>query len=218
MKAWHFAVAATLVGVAWFGSHAARTTGEPARAAPRTRIALVNMTYVMKYYPKFAAYQNELKKVLEPFQVTDKDLRAKADKIAKEVNDPSTPANDREKLSEELKKIKHAIEENSQEAKTILSKRGDEHMTALYMAVVSAASRYARAHDFELVLHYNDVITREDFQSPANIGRKLQNGALTPLYAAPGLDISKEVVENLIKAGGREAPSGGDDVPVEKKE
>jgi Skp family chaperone for outer membrane proteins len=212
MKAWHVALAAVLVTLAWFGSHVPRTTGEPPRAGPRTRIALVNMTYVMKYSHKFTTYQNEMKKLLEPFQEKDKSLRAKAEKAAREMAVPGTPANDREKLSEEVKKIQQAMQENNREARAVLSKRSDEQMTTLYTDVANAAARYARAHDFELVLHYNEGVSIAERHDPTNIGRKLQNGALTPLYAVSGLDVSKAIVEELNKA-----PGGAEDEPVEKR-
>jgi Skp family chaperone for outer membrane proteins len=177
---------------------AQQSGGAPAAPSPpRTRIALLNMTYVMKYYAKFKSYQDELKQILQPFQDKDKALRAQADAIVKESSATGKSAADVEKLQKDLKDVKRAIEDNDQAARVLLGKRSDEQMKVLYLDVVDAASRYARAHDFELVLHYNDAVTREDFLSPANIGRKLQNGALMPLYAVQGLDISREVVENL---------------------
>jgi Skp family chaperone for outer membrane proteins len=175
----------------------------PAAATPTTRIALLNMTYVMKWYGKFTTYQNELKQLLQPAQDKDKGLRAQADQLMKEVAKPGTTQADQEKMQKDLKEIKRAIEDNDLAARALLTKRSDEQMKVLYLDVVEAASRYARAHNFELVLHYNDAITREDFLGPANIGRKLQNGALMPLYAVQGLDISKEVVENLNYAMGQ---------------
>jgi Skp family chaperone for outer membrane proteins len=216
-----FIVAAGLLalGAAIYAGRCAAQSGgaAPTTPAPRTRIALLNMTYVMKYYPKFNAYQNELKQTLQPFQEKDKGLRAQAEQIAKEMNMPGKDQAALEKLAKDLKDIKRGIEDNDQAARVVLSKRSDEQMKVLYLDVVDAASRYARAHDFELVLHYNDAVTREDFLSPGNIGRKLQNGALTPLYAVPGLDISKEVVENLMTAMGSTtngaAPGGAPAAP-----
>jgi Skp family chaperone for outer membrane proteins len=180
------------------GRLTAQTGGSaPAAPAPRTRIALLNMTYVMKWYGKFKTYQDELKQLLQPAQDKDKSLRAQAEQIAKDMALPGKTNDEITKMQKDLREIKRAIEDNDQSARLLLTKRSDEQMKVLYLDVVDAASRYARAHDFELVLHYNDAVTKEDFYSPANIGRKLQNGALMPLYAVQGLDISKEVVENL---------------------
>jgi Skp family chaperone for outer membrane proteins len=188
----------------------------PATPAARTRIALLNMTYVMKWYNKFKTYQEELKQTMLPYTEKDKGLRAQADAIVKEMKKPDKQGQtaELEKMAKDLKDIKRNIEDNEQAANVILSKRGDEQLKTLYFDVMDAASRYARAHDFELVLHYNDATTREEFVSSGNIGRKLQNGALMPLYAVQGLDISREVVENLNAAMGTaatspSAPAGG---------
>ncbi len=190
--------------------------GAPAAAAPapRTRIALLNLTYVIKNYQKFVTFQDEMKKAIEPFQKVDRDKKALAETLAKEAQDPKTPETRREDLARQLKAIQREVQDNNDAAKQFLGKKGDEQMKILYLDIMDAAQRYARAHDFELVLHYNDATTREDFLSPQNIARKLQAGALMPLYAVAGLDISKEVVEALnyplrgqVPAGG--APGGG---------
>src|SRR5262249_46507016 len=70
-------------------------------------------------------------------------------------------------------------------------------MQVLYGDVQAAARRYAQAHDLDLVLHYNDAVDARDYWSGANLARKMQAGALMPLYAAPGMDISKEVIAAL---------------------
>ena len=61
-----------------------------------------------------------------------------------------------------------------------------------------AVTRYARANNIELCLHYNDGVGRDDF-SPAIFPRKLANGACQPMYIAPGMDISGSHHEMLNK-------------------
>src|SRR6185437_14226636 len=71
---------------------------KPAKAAktemPRTRIAIVNLTFVIKNYDKYKTFQEDLKKAVEPFQERERKLRAKADKL-KQRKQSSTilPAN-----------------------------------------------------------------------------------------------------------------------------
>ena len=83
------------------------------------------------------------------------------------------------------------------EAKMKLGKRSDDEMKILFMDVYDAAQRYAASHDFELVLHYNDAVTEADFLSAQNIARKLNTGALMPLYYQRSMDISMDVVRML---------------------
>ena len=65
-----------------------------------------------------------------------------------------------------------------------------------------------RLANFELVLHYNDALTNEDYWSPANIMRKMQAGACMPLYAMPGMDISGPIVQTLNASYRPAAPVG----------
>ena len=179
-------------------------------AAPRTRIGLLNLTYVIKNYTKYVNFQEEIKKIVQPFQGTDAALRKEGEELAK-LRSPSTPADKLAEIDRKLKDLQRKIEDNNAEAKLVLGRKTDDEMKILYMDVQEAAQRYAVSHEFDLVLHYNDAVTKEDYFSPMNISRKVQTGALMPLYAAPGLDISTEVVNmlnyNLRPAGAGAAPA-----------
>jgi Skp family chaperone for outer membrane proteins len=189
------------------------TGGTPAPAAapvPRTRIALVNLTYVLKKYEKFASYQKEMQHLLDPMQKIDRDKKAALELLTREAQDPKTEEPKRTDLAAQIKSIQRDIEDNAAAAKALVQKKGAEQMKILYQDVMDAAQRLARAHDFEMVLHYNDATTKEDFWSAPNIGRKLQAGALMPMYAVAGLDISMEVVEALnFPRGGQPAGAPG---------
>jgi Skp family chaperone for outer membrane proteins len=173
----------------------------------RTRVALLNITYVIKYYYKYKTYQDELKTALEPFQKKDAGLKKQAEEVAKQLQDATTPADRRERLEKKLKKLQRELEDNSNDAKQKANRRTEEQMKIIYTDVEDAAQRYARAHDFDLVLHYTDAVTKEESYSGQSIARKLQVGALMPLYAAPGMDISKDLVATL----NAKAPARGEE-------
>jgi Skp family chaperone for outer membrane proteins len=181
----------------------------PARpaAAPRTRIGLLNLTYVIKNYAKYVNFQEEIKKIVQPFQGTDAQLRKEGEELVKQKV-PGTPADKAAEIDRKLKDLQRKIEDNNAEAKLVLGRKTDDEMKILYMDVQEAAQRYAVSHEFDLVLHYNDAVTKEDYFSPMNISRKVQPGALMPLYAAPGLDISTEVV-NMLNYNLRPAAGAG---------
>lgn len=208
------------------------------KPAPRTRIGLFNLAYVVKNYDKYNQFQEETKVIIEPFQKRDAKLRARLEQLreqwptskqasthltpppqlsmpsyltplktkkkstkdspiqratAEEVDEDRKP----EDLEEEAKKIQRALEENSMEAKRKLGKRSEEELRVLFLDVYAAAQRYASTHDLDLVMHYNDAITKEDYFSTQNIARKLQNGALVPIYSSMGIDITQELAESL---------------------
>jgi len=176
---------------------AAATQSAPAR----TRIALLNLTYVIKNYEKYKHFQDEIKGIVEPFQTKDKNLRLQLEELHKKVEaNPSL----REELERQAKDIQRKLEDNNMEAKIQLGKRSDDEMKILFMDVYEAAQRYAASHDFELVLHYNDAVTKEDFFGARNIARKLNTGALMPMYWSPSMDISQAVADMLnynVRAG-----------------
>lgn len=176
-------------------------------ATVKTRVGLLNLTYVIKNYNKFKNFQEELKKTMEPFQAKDTSLKAEGDKIAKDAQTPNTTAEKREQIERKLKDIQRAIEDNKVEAQKILVKKNEEQLKIVYMDVRSVVDRYAQAHGFEMVLHYNDAVTQDEYWSPQNILRKMQAGALMPMYIANGLDISANIVSTLNSAAGGAAPA-----------
>ncbi len=175
-------------------------------APPRTRIAFLNLTYVIKNYSKYQQFQIEIKGIVEPYQKRDAELRSQLEEVRKQAENPSiVPAKGedrdenekKEELDEKAKKIQRELEENAAKIKKMLGKRSDKEMKDMYSDVMEATQRYANSHDLDLVLHYNDAVTHEDFLSAQNIARKLNTGALMPLYWNPSMDISQDLVAIL---------------------
>jgi Skp family chaperone for outer membrane proteins len=195
------------LGVLWYvgplSGQAQTQSNQPAAAATpaRTRIALLNLTYVIKNYVKYQNFQNEIKGIVEPYQKKDADLRQQLESLRKKAEEAaanrSTPSTQRDELERQAKDIQRQLEDNGAEIKLKLGKRSDDEMRTLFMDVYDAAQHYASSHDFELVLHYNDAITKDDFLSAQNIARKLNTGALMPLYSLPSMDISMDLVKVL---------------------
>jgi hypothetical protein len=65
------------------------------------------------------------------------------------------------------------------------------------MDVRAVVERTAQAYGFDMVLHFNDAVTKDEYWSAPNIARKMQAGALMPMYYAGSLDISQTVVTTL---------------------
>ena len=193
---------------------------QPAQAAaapPRTRIALLNLTFVIKNYEKYKHFQSDLKAVMAPFMGTEENLRQEAETLRKTYEEAAKKGQPipQAEYERKVKDLQRRKEDNDAEAKMMIGKKSDEEMKILYLDVVRAAQGYAASHDFDLVLHYNDATSPEDYLSVQNIARKLNAGALMPLYAAAGMDISQNVVELLnynlrpTTQGGAPAPTAG---------
>jgi Skp family chaperone for outer membrane proteins len=202
----------TALGVAiYLGSHlSAQTTGTaPTAAAPRTRIALLNLAYVIKSYKKWETFQGEFKTLYQGYEAQVNSKKGQAEALAKEINDPKTPQTAKEAKEKEIKKLQREVEDIQNDAKQALAKKSDDQMVLIYKEVRDVATRYAYSHNFDMVLHYNDATTQADFDSPMNIARKMNAGALMPLYVANGMDISMDVVNALNAAYANAAPRPG---------
>jgi Skp family chaperone for outer membrane proteins len=176
------------------------------KPAPRTRIGVLNLTFVIKHYDKYKHYLEEIKEIVGPFQERDKKLRAQIEKLkAQAENSSVVPAKGEEgdeksrkkELEKKAKEIQRELEDNSAEVKLKVGKRSDEAMKTLFQDVQEAVARYASDHGLDLVMHYNDAITEADYLSAKNIARKLNLGGLTPLYYGSGIDITTDIVTDL---------------------
>jgi Skp family chaperone for outer membrane proteins len=184
----------------------ARSRHETGRAAsppilavkPKTKVAVVNLGDVLKNYDKFKTFQKDLPAAIVPFQAKDAAFKAEGEKLAKELNDNQTPAARRLQLENRIEELKKAIEENKDAAQKDLVKLQESHTIILYKDIETASRRYAMDHDIELVLHYNKTVNPQDYWDPQSIPRrKVNKDALQPLYMAPGIDISKEILAAL---------------------
>jgi Skp family chaperone for outer membrane proteins len=207
-----------LSGAIYLGSTLFAQQGSPPPAqqpaavpAPQTKIALINLNYVVKNYAKFIAFQGQMKEALTVYQEKDKQIATQMEAKTKELQAPSLPQAAKDKLDVELMNLKHAREDNSAAGKKVLADKSDAGMVTLYIEVANAAKLYATARGIELVMHYNDALDQSEMWSAPNIARKLQAGACIPLYFQPGMDISTQVVQMLnqsYQAGLHPAPAG----------
>jgi RNA polymerase sigma factor (sigma-70 family) len=214
-------VLATLAGLGfgvWGGRPATADTPElrqkdaarPA-AEPKTRIALLNLSYVIKHCDEFKALQESVKKQVTFFQEREKASRARIETWNRELAAAGLAPFKRDGLEMDIKSEQRKLQDDQEEARRKLAKLSDDHTVVLYKKVREAAARYARAHDFDLVLHFNDASPDEqDFFSPQNVTRKLQAGTCMPLYWKGETDISKAVVDALNAAYHTTAAPGGD--------
>src|SRR5262249_25095506 len=149
---------------------------------PRTRIALINLAYVIKNYKKTETFQSEIKAEIKSFEGRAQAKQTQLEQLAKHASDPAVPTQQREADSAEITKLKREIEDLQNETKKLLGKKNDEQMVILYREIQDAAQRYAVAHNYDLVLHYIDAVTQADYYSPGAIARKLQSSACMPMY------------------------------------
>jgi Skp family chaperone for outer membrane proteins len=192
--------ALTLAGRPWSDTSDARPPAKPAAegaAVPKTKVALINFGHVVRNYEKHKTFQKELRTTIARLQAKNDALRLEAEKLSKETVDAETTPERRKHIEKRLKEMTRAMKHDASAFREAINKKQGEQLKVIYKDVQAAAQRYAKDHGIELVLHYTDAVAPDELDSPDNVARKLQAGACLPLYAAPGVDVSKEILAAL---------------------
>ncbi len=195
------------VGSLWAQSTAPSVPAKP--AAARTKIALLNLTYVISYYHKYQAYKEEMKTIAKPFEDQIKGKQAELEAFRKEATTPGTATARVEELTKQAKVLQREMEDISNDAKTKLAKKAEGQMVELYREVQDAARRYAASHDFDMVLQYNEPIEKDAYYTAQNVERKMGAGALIPMHYSNENEISYEVMNTLNAAYRPGSPAAG---------
>ncbi len=166
-------------------------------AAPDTRIRLINLTYVISNCHKYKAYKEEMKAEAQPYYDRIRELQGQVEALKKEAAGTNVPAPRRAEIDKTMIQLQADIQTANLDAKTLLGGKASDQMVSLYKEVQSACTRYAKAHDLDMVLQYNEPLDQKEYFSPANVERKMGAGALLPLYFSKGMEINEEILEIL---------------------
>jgi RNA polymerase sigma factor (sigma-70 family) len=179
-------------------------------AGAPTRIALLNLSYVLKHCDEYKGVQEAIQKQVKFYQDRAQASRAKIDEWTKLLaGPPGLIGLKRDMIERDIQMEQRRMEDDQAEARRALAQVSDAQTVALYQKVRDMAARYAKAHNIDLVLHYSDAAPDDpDYDSPMNVGHKMQAGVCLPLYGKPDMDISKAVVLALNAAYHAQVPPG----------
>jgi Skp family chaperone for outer membrane proteins len=173
---------------------------KPAPASPRTRIAIFNLSHVIENYGRFkdfleetkkdiASYDEQLKPLVEKYEKYSKELAA-----TKQVDDSKKDA-----IKEEMKKVERDIKDLREKGQEAVVKKEAYQFKMIYKDVEDTVAKYAKAYGIELVMHYNDF-TGEKKETPQNARNKFGYAPLFPVYSAPGIDVTNDILTSLNNA------------------
>jgi Skp family chaperone for outer membrane proteins len=205
--------AATLALAVYVGSQLWAQTGgvRPASgttAAPRTKVGIFNMKWVVTNWSRYKNFQEELKQAFEQYKKKVDNQTAALEGLKKSVETITDPVA-REAKIKEIKAAERALQDLKEEAQTAVVKKEADGVVNLYSEVAQVVSQYAQSNDLELVLHYSDGINALEMNNPTNIGQKMMARSCTPMYWTNGIDISQQVwqaLENRYKSATQPAP------------
>jgi Skp family chaperone for outer membrane proteins len=195
------------VGVAvYVGSRLMAQTGTapsyPAAGASapagKTRVALLNLKYVVMNYTKWKNFTEGLKSEYKKYEDQVTGLNKQMDTLKGQMTAATDPAQ-KENIEKQAKQLQRQMQDLADEAKNTLGKKESDELVIIYKEIASAVAAYAQATGIDLVMHYNDATSEIEMNSPQNIQRKMVTGPTTPLYYRPGggIDISPEILTML---------------------
>jgi Skp family chaperone for outer membrane proteins len=181
--------------------------------APSMKVRMVNLQFVIKNYKRTDALRNEHTELFKQYDDQIKKIKEMMDGRSKQLQDPQYAGKEREAIEKEVKRLQREMQDKTEEARAALDKKQGDLIVLVYREVDEAVRMYARQAGLEMVMHYNDAVVETDRNSAANIARKMSAGACMPMYLAPGLDISQDIVNALnakYPTTAAATPAGGD--------
>jgi Skp family chaperone for outer membrane proteins len=165
-------------------------------AAPRTKVAVFNMKWVVTNWTRYKNFQEDLKRSFGDYKKKIDDQTAVLEGLKKAAEATSDAAT-KEAKAKEFRKANSDLQELKEEAQTFLTKKESDGVVTLYGEVAQVVSGYAQSNDLELVMHYSDGVNAIEMNHPQNIGQKMMARSCTPIYWTPGIDISQQVLQAL---------------------
>ena len=194
-----FAVLAALGLIGYMGSQlvAQNTQGDSTKVAPtrpKTAIAVFNLSNVMENCDHAKTFIAESKADAKSLQAQIEPMLKKFEELKKKIVE--TPQDQREKYADQYKKMERDIKDFEDQGKEQIKKKSDQQIKILYKEIEDAAIRLAKYRNIDLVMHYNDFVNDLKDQ-PANIRNKFINAPLFPVYSAPGVDVTEDILKML---------------------
>jgi Skp family chaperone for outer membrane proteins len=188
------AIVLTVVVVRGFGP--ASAGDQKTNAIPQTSIAIINVEKIIKNHPKYGIAKKEINDAIAMNQAKLKEMKQKekalqADlKKAIQLKDPIA-IQAAQKAYDEMNAQADAMREKVSPAG--VAKVTAEKLQGLHKEVELVVAKYATAHNISLVLSVSSDSSKYSADKTA------VPGSLTPIYSAPGVDITNEVLKLLTK-------------------
>lgn len=166
------------------------------KPAAQTRVAMLNLRWVIKNYVKYQSFiesmKGEEKSFVDEMGKLQKTLEAHA-KAAEALPAGSS----REAKEQEARNVQRQMEDLKRKVQKEVGQRSNDEMVKVYKEVRDAAFRHAQAYNFDLVLHFEGPADAKEVDSPMLVMRNINAGGCVPLYWNSSLDISGHVLAAL---------------------
>jgi Skp family chaperone for outer membrane proteins len=161
---------------------------------PKTKIAMLNLQHVVKNYEKWKLFEEEYKSKYKGYDAEFEKIKKEGLALKEQLTKLPQDGKEAESIKTRLKVLDRSVQDLGDSAKAQLLKLQDDMSIHIYTEVEAAVGAYAKANDIDLVMQFNDGVLPTDKSNPQNIQRKMQTGALMPMYSVDGMDISPTII------------------------
>lgn len=185
-----------------------------------TRVAIINLGYVLGKYERATAVKEEVQ--AEMGKLRD-EAKKHMENIAVWQNALQTNQfknGTKEQYEEKLIVAKRKLEDLTRTAQTKVGKAQQAQLQTLWSEIHEAVKTYSAAHGIDLVMAYGEPIDKKEWMTSMNLDRKLRGldqGAALPFFVAPGVDITEAIAEQLNKQYRAEKDKATDDDPTQDR-
>lgn len=176
----------------------AQTRAQQNQTRAQTRVAVLNIQWVVKNYHRYVKYEQDMKGRMEGFRKQEETAQNRLKALAEEAKKPNLEAARKEQIEAEVVQIRRQMEDLAKAGNKELADKANQEIEDVYKEIRDAAQRFAVANGYEMVLHFADELANSpEYDSPRNIMAKLHSKSMILLYVHPTMDISGHVVHLL---------------------
>lgn len=171
---------------------------ETVQKSAEVKTAYFNLSVVVKGYDRYQNFSSEMKEKMSGFEARMRKSKRDLDLLVREIGTPELTPEEKGEIEKKIRDTQRRLEDINNEGKRAIGKATDEQLVTMYRDVLAVAADYAREHDLDAVMHYNDAPAKSpESMTPENIARKMQAGAVMPVYLAPRADITEKILKEL---------------------
>jgi Skp family chaperone for outer membrane proteins len=174
------------------GRRTARSAHGSAPAEQGLRVAVVDMSTVLRGSQQWRDMAEERSRLLERMERTMTELTRQVQVLRNEYeNQP--PGEQRRRKAMELEQAAREREQKRQEFEQQVARSYSEATREMFAKITEVVGAYAQEQGLDLVLKKQTM----EMEGPESLGRNIMLATTEVLYAEPRLDISDIVVERL---------------------
>src|SRR6516162_7442146 len=114
-------------------------------SSPKTRIALLNLKYVVMNYGKWKNFTEQLKGEYKHYEEQVQQLNTSMEALKKEMQTASDQAR-KEQIEKQAKGLQRQMQDLADEAKNTLGKKESDELMIIYKEIATAVASFAQAN------------------------------------------------------------------------